>query len=905
VAIPDHVFIALPQLLAHISISEGLRTLMGSNLRLKFYSLITRFILASFLSFVVSVSSEGQSLKGKITEDGRTPIPFATIYIDKTHSGTTANLNGEYELPLDSGFYIIKFRAIGYKTISHEIHISSKSRILNVTLSLEAYEMKEVIVRPNGENLANIIMRKAIAWAPYYLRYVQHYTSEVYLKGSLKLDNIPKILASRMIIKFDNKEIKPYSGMTFIDESVNEVSFDSPDHFIQKVKSSRSTMPGLGGQPITPMELIKENFYQPDLMECISPLSVNALEHYKFVYEGYSEEDNFLIYKIKVIPRRKSQQLFTGTIYIVDRYWCLYSVSLSAEPFWGNVIINQVYTQLEGSAWLPMTHSFFFDASYLGIKGTYKYSAAVKYRDIKVNQSLQGPVKEVTSAMGETNSNKPKFAAAEKMNGIQMRRLAKKNRALTNKNKPDTIKSLELKPHVKISVDPGAMKQDSSYWNAIRPIPLTSEDIKGYAKFDSIINKQKSIAGDSLSRTKKKARLIAKFIIGTSWHFNDSTIHIRYFGPLNPKSFQFNTVDGWRYHQYLELSLQADSIHELKFTPSLDYGFSRQTLLATIEGSYSYSPLKRGEIFFKAGSTSCDFNENSGINPYINSLSSLFFRDNYMKLFNYKYLIIGNKIDLTNGLLLVTAVSYNSYGSLKNNSNFSFFYNRSRDYSSNIPDNSVFKFDSSGIVSNFLISMNLEFTPEYYYFVRKNRKIMHESKYPTFSLGFNYAFPAYGSGSSYSSMEMGIKQIIDIGNWSMFRYSIKFGSFFNSNRVLFPDYNHLNTQTQAVMVGTFFDSYQLLDYYKSSSAQGFFELKMQYRSQLLLLKRLPLLSDRIWSENVYFKYAYNVLLNHYFETGYGMGNILGLANIGIFMAYQDFRYKSTGLKLCLGIDRIR
>jgi hypothetical protein len=874
---------------------------MGSQL------LICRFIPPILLLFTLTVTSDGQSLKGTITEDGKTPIAFATIYIDKTHSGTTANLNGEYELPLDSGFYLIKFRAIGYKTISHEVHIKRKNEYLNITLPLEAYQLKEVVVRPNRENLARIIMRKAIAWAPYYLNYVQHYSSEVYLKGSMKLDNIPRILASRMMIRIDNKQIKPYSGMMFIDESVNEVSFDSPDHFIQKVKSSRSTMPGLGGNPISPMELIKENFYQPELMDCISPLNLNAFAHYQFVYEGYSEEDNFLIYKIKVIPRRKSQQLFNGTIYIVDRYWCLYSVSLSAEQFWGNVSINQVYTQLEGSAWLPMTHSFFFDASYLGIKGNYKYSAAVKYKDIRVNQNLPGPVKEVPSEEKSNTTLKLKLADADKLNARQMRKLVKKNRTMTKEQKRDTTMSLEIKPHVKISVEPGAIRQDSSYWNAIRPIPLTTEDIDGYSKFDSIIySQQKSKSGDSLSKAKKRSLLFGKIFIINSWNFKDSTVHLKYSGPLNPRSFQFNTVDGWLYHLYLDLSLQPDSNHELKLAPSAAYAFNRKTLLATITGSYFYSPLRRGELFLQAGSTSSDFNANSGINPYINSLTSLFFRKNYMKLFNYTYLSLGNNIDLSNGLQFVTMASYHQYNDLKNNSNFSFFYTDSRKYSSNIPENTLFHSDSSSTGKSFLLSMNLEFTPEYYYFIRHNHKHMHESKYPTFNLGLNYAIPISASGgSSFSSMELSIKQTKDIGNWSMFRYAIRLGSFLNRPKVCFPDYYHFNTQPQALMAGTFFEAYQLLDFYKSSTTGKFLEVQIQYRSQLMLLKRLPLISDCIWSENFYLKYLSTPVVNNYLETGYGLGNVLGIVNIGVFADFENFRYRTTELKLCLGIDRIR
>ena len=136
-------------------------------------------------------------------------------------------------------------------------------------------------------------------------------------------------------------------------------------------------------------------------------------------------------------------------------------------------------------------------------------------------------------------------------------------------------------------------------------------------------------------------------------------------------------------------------------------------------------------------------------------------------------------------------------------------------------------------------------------------------------------------------------------------YQYARSGFLNTSARAFPDYHHLNSQPQAVMIGTYFDSFQLLDYYKYSCTGNFIEIQTQYRSQLLLLKRLPIISDRIWSENIFLRYANNNQLHNFIEAGYSMGNILGLANVGIFVAYENFRYRSTGIKLCLGIDRTR
>ena len=50
--------------------------------------------------------------------------------------------------------------------------------------------------------------------------------------------------------------------------------------------------------------------------------------------ELHSREEN-LIDKISVIPKRKSQQLFSGTIYIIEDLWCLHSVDLTNENLAG------------------------------------------------------------------------------------------------------------------------------------------------------------------------------------------------------------------------------------------------------------------------------------------------------------------------------------------------------------------------------------------------------------------------------------------------------------------------------------------------------------------------------------------------------------------------------------------
>jgi len=74
---------------------------------------------------------------------------------------------------------------------------------------MQYYEIPEVRISPSNEDPAYIIMRKAIGLAPYYLNNVSYYKAEVYLKGNLVINKIPKLLQKSM--KMSPPATKPQS----------------------------------------------------------------------------------------------------------------------------------------------------------------------------------------------------------------------------------------------------------------------------------------------------------------------------------------------------------------------------------------------------------------------------------------------------------------------------------------------------------------------------------------------------------------------------------------------------------------------------------------------------------------------------------------------------------------------
>ncbi len=92
-------------------------------------------------------------------------------------------------------------------------------------------------------------------------------------------------------------------GDVYLMESYNEIEFNAPDKYVQKVISFNSTFPEEGNE-ISPMQYISASFYQPVIGDmAISPLAPNAFSHYNFKYLGASPQGNYVINKIQVIPK--------------------------------------------------------------------------------------------------------------------------------------------------------------------------------------------------------------------------------------------------------------------------------------------------------------------------------------------------------------------------------------------------------------------------------------------------------------------------------------------------------------------------------------------------------------------------------------------------------------------------
>ncbi len=314
-----------------------------------------RYLLFA-LFFIPFITNQGQILNGRITDTGGAPMPAASVYITELRQGTTTNNDGRYEISLPPGNYTVNYQFLGYLPVTKQFTLAGEGVTADITLTEQLFEIPPVRVSASGKDPAYFIMRKAIGMAPFHLRQVRMWQAEVYIRGGGSVDKIPELLKRRMKIESNGGDLK--EGRYYFSESVNMITFNAPDRYVHRVISSNSSEDLTQGQA-SPMDFIEASFYQPVLVEmAISPLAPNAFSHYIFSFMGSSSQGNYVIDKIRVTPRRKSQQLFTGVIYIVEDLWAIHSLDLTNENMAGQIRVRQLYTPVEEGIWMPVSHEF-------------------------------------------------------------------------------------------------------------------------------------------------------------------------------------------------------------------------------------------------------------------------------------------------------------------------------------------------------------------------------------------------------------------------------------------------------------------------------------------------------------------------------------------------------------------
>jgi hypothetical protein len=873
--------------------------------------------LLLLLLCLLSFSGYSQQITGTISDTEGKAIPFANIYSKALATGTTSNINGQYQLNLPKGEWELEYRYLGFKTKEVKVSISDKDVEMNIALAPQNYQLKEVKVLASGEDPAYYVMRKAIAMGDYYSKQVSEYDNTVYLKGSGKITSVPRLLKKKLA------EQDITEGKTFVTENISKIHFELPNKIEEEVISVRST--NIDDQA-NPMQFITANLYDTREDGFISPLDKTAFSVYKFQLESVFEDQGRMINRIKVIPKRKGKDLFRGYLNIAENFWNIHSADLKLSLPMTDVHMHQLYAPVSESVWMPV--SFDFDVIFkgMGFGLNMIYVASIKDYKIVLNPNLDHDYlkrqefalkQEEESITQLTNQKESEILSVkekkrkdeiqnllekEDMNNSEMRKLYRLMEKENQVKREEKIKEpLEIKIE-KVKIAKGAKDKDSLYWSQMRPIPLSDDEKISFTQKDSIeIVRNTPEYKDSVRQANRKFKF--KYLLsGKTYRYKEENATFTTPGLFAFDKISYNTVQGFTFDAPFSYTKKDSLGHyfELRSTPS--YAFSREHLDFTLGSSYRYNGLKRAWIAFEAGSKAVDFNEDSGINPMLNMMTSLYYKDNYLKLYDKNYVSIWHESDLANGLNLYTELEYANRKQLYNTNTFYISGPKDNSYTSNIPagvspelvqDNKAFTFIAQ-----------LEYTPHHRYTLKKGvkRMLVYHSQ-PTFSVLYKQGFKkVFDSETDYSLLETSVKQAFNIGFNDRINYSVKAGSFLSKKQTFFADYRHFNTSKPMLMIGSSWDTYRLLDFYQYSTTNDYLEAHLQYTSDRLLLKRLPILNNSLAiQENLFANYLTHADKQNYWEVGYSLSQIFLLLDVEVVWSFDGKHHRDTGIKLKLNL----
>ncbi len=804
-------------------------------------------LLSALLALLCSHAVLSQNLQGKVVDTSGEPIPAASIFIQETRQGLVCNLEGEFRTKLVPGTYHCEFRCMGYEAQEKEVTIGSEDVTLNVVLTTKDMKLNEVVVNFK-EDPAYAIMRKVIEKAPYYQSIIKASTYEAYTKGSGKMKSIPKIAESMA-----GDELKIYKDKLFLQESFSEIKFTAPDQYEQTIKAYSSSMPD-SEDPKEALGINMISLYRPMFGPVVSPLNPRAFSYYKFRYEGYEEENGQMINKIKFTPKLKDPRFLEGYLYIADDEWNIRHAEMTAHPNGMTVNYTFNYHPVMENIYLVTTYEVNLDANMLGFKFSADFLSSIQYTDIQLNDSL---------------------VALE----------------ISRKGPEKKKKSLEIKwdENHKKEVDSLATKRDSLYWQEMRNVVLNEEEISSYARKDSL---------QSLSDSIKQKQLHPEFnwmdvLTGGRIGGDSAKVSLKYDGLLQTVP-EYNFVDGMWIGESFSLNIKRNKNSGWKITPMAYWAWSRKQLLWNMDVRFTYAPMRLGELRLSGGSITKDYNANKGMLRIENALYSVFAGINNAKLYQNDYFRIENEIDLANGIQLGTGIEIADRKTLQNHTTYSFFGDE-KDAKPNIPPYPSALNSQYNALAQYEI--RLKYTPEYYYSVENGKKEYIRSRFPTFQLLFMQGVPSWLDNSRFYRIDLSISQNIKLGLFDRLQYAVNAGKFFNDNAFNYIDYKHFNGADQLFSGKLFENSFALLDYYTFSTNKNWVQAFANYDTQYLLIKRLPFLQGKLFSESLHAKFLHTPDKKYYSEWGYSVGLPGRLASAGVFVSFDSFDYNSVGFRV--------
>ena len=798
-------------------------------------------IFISLLFF--SLHSFSQSVHGSVFNEQGGLLPFSSVFVKGSTQGVTANSEGRFHLNLHPGSYTLVCQHVGYAKQERKITVEKKDEEIIFILSLQKFQLKEIIIKSGDEDPAYEIIRQAIKKRSFYNSQVKAFECEAYIKGIVKLRSMPDRILGKKVPDEDRKEMRLDStgkGIIFLSESITKVAMQQPDKMKLEVISGRqSGSNGFGFNFPTFISLYHNNVSmftsRINPRGFISPIADNALNYYRYKFMGSFFEDGKEINTIRVIPKHSYEPVFSGIINITEGDWRIHSCDLlltktSQLELIDSLQLTQMYVEINKDIWRVKNQLVHFNFKQFGIDAIGNFVNVYSKYDLD-----------------------PHFP----------------------KNYFD---------RVVIKYDTSVNKKTTEYWDSIRPVPLEPEEIKDYKIKDSIYQYERDsvLSKSNIDSLKKQQGAITLKQI--FWSGIDRTHYAtngNYTWHLDPiiKSLQYNTAEG------LVVNIDGDIQKYIKswktnltLTRNVRYGFSDKQFNAWLGINFRTrdwsvdKKLKRESWNFSGGTRVSQFNKESNISTLGNSIGTLFFGHNNLKIYKNIFGDISFAKRFESGFRFGIEALYEDRIPLDNTTDFVIIKKNRSNLTPNYPYLiTPIQFSRHQAL---IASLDLSVKPGQRYIQFPHSKVAIGSKYPTFALNFSHGFNnILGSDVDFDKWKFTISDDVNLKLAGAIKYKVSIGGFLNNKKVFIQDYQFFNGN-ESQFAKEYMNTFQLLPYYSTyTTAHVYGILNFEHHLNGLLSNKIPLFKKLNWTFLDGANAFYVDKNNNYTEVFAGVENI--------------------------------
>ncbi|TXC78452.1 DUF5686 family protein [Luteibaculum oceani] len=763
--------------------------------------------VSCFILFGISGISQNVKLAGSVIDEHNNPMPYVNIYLLNKTYGTSTNFEGKFEfvIPQSSFGENMGLKFVGYQekkiSTSNFKPNNSGTYTLSSPIQLKPQEvnLNEVVISAKGKDPAYYIIRQAIKSKAKYQNPNYAYEAKLYMKGRAFFSEAPDSSKFMINIMMDDNELaelkEQEKSVVFLSESVSKVWYTKKDGVKEELLADKQSGTFTGFTPNRSVYL-NNNFYENRMgginqRGIISPLNNNSFFYYDFKLLGKFKENGLTVNRIQVIPKRKSDPVFYGEIFIVQDLWNIHSLDLTAgKSSMDNLVLDSVSFkqsyQMIDSIWVPLSLQSNYHIKMFGFGLSYQILG--RYLEYKIsNPNEERAISEMVSSKFDKNEV------------YQVSETRKTN--------------------------------DSILMQSLRPIALDSSEIIHYRKEDSVVQRINSPAyKDSVLKARNKFRP-NQVISGYRYTYKSgSSIDIEGVR----ESIFFTAVDGWVLAPQVKIRLEDSSTvfaDQLVVQPR--YAFGRKAF--NLDAAYvrNINPINLTQLYLSAGSTTRQINGDQPISRFLNTYYSFFRERNYAQFVEEYFAEAKYRTELFNGLLSSFGVKAATRSQLSNLNPIGVFKNfEDRTFSPNIQSN------HNGDLFQLSVDLRYQFNQKYSTY--PDYKLRYSSsRYPT--LYFHGAWaPKQLSASQFTHLEAGLKQTLNLGIFGRFEYSGYAGTFLNKANQSFYDFKHF-MGNQIPFINGRSRAFQTAPYYNLSTNSSYLELHAEQRFNGFLMNKIPLI----------------------------------------------------------------